>query len=45
MLVVMCKECGNFLPGTEEGGAVVPIRDECPECGGSAFRAFEDGDD
>lgn len=42
MLMVMCEACGNFLRGMRKGEAVVPIREVCPDCGASEFKAFEE---
>ena len=51
MELVMCRSCGEFTTALIEDSKRVPMADECPECGGTAFkdihedRTIEAGDD
>lgn len=36
--MLMCRACGNFVRAVEEDGTLVPIKDSCPECGGTEFK-------
>jgi predicted nucleic acid-binding Zn-ribbon protein len=39
----MCRHCGHFVVAVERDGALVPLRDECPECGGTEFKDVHRG--
>jgi predicted nucleic acid-binding Zn-ribbon protein len=44
MSIVMCEACGRFRPGRVIEDVVLPIDDECPDCGASEFQVFQDGE-
>ena len=35
---VMCRSCGEFTRARMDDGERLPIREECPRCGGTEFR-------
>ena len=41
MELLLCVGCGNFVIAVRRGSAVEPIREACPECGGSAFEEIQ----
>jgi predicted nucleic acid-binding Zn-ribbon protein len=43
MEMVMCRNCGEFVQATLTDGKRVPLRDECPECGGREFKDVHEG--
>lgn len=45
MWLVMCRACGTFVHGKPVDGAVVPIGDACPSCGGTAFEIVDRGEE
>ena len=38
MEMVMCRSCGEFSQAKLEDGKRVPMKDECPQCGGVEFK-------
>lgn len=38
MEMVMCRSCGEFTQALMEDGKRVPMKDECPQCGGTEFK-------
>lgn len=40
----MCRDCGEFVPAVKRDGDWEPSPEECPDCGGEAFKRVE-GDD
>lgn len=42
--MAMCRSCGHFLAVLKEQGAWEPIKDECPECGGTEFKKNDTGE-
>lgn len=39
--MLMCRSCGNFVSASHDGETLVPVEDECPECGGTEFKDDE----
>lgn len=37
----MCRSCGNFVSAFHDGDTLVPVTDECPDCGGTDFKDNE----
>lgn len=35
---VMCLACGEFAKAVPDDGEIVPLREECPSCGGTEFK-------
>jgi predicted RNA-binding Zn-ribbon protein involved in translation (DUF1610 family) len=40
---LMCVACGEFVSARVEEGRKVPLRSECPACGGTEFKDTETG--
>lgn len=38
MDLVMCVSYGEFVQAVEEDDRLVPLNDECPDCGGRTFK-------
>lgn len=43
MKMVMCRACGNFVQALERNGELEPLRDDCPQCGGTEFKDNDTG--
>lgn len=41
MKLLMCRSCGHFVTAALVDDDRVPIRHECPECGGTEFEDTE----
>ena len=37
MELLICTGCGTFVLAARRAGSLVPIGEDCPECGGSTF--------
>lgn len=40
--LVMCRDCGHFVPAKREEGVLSPLRPVCPECSGTEFKDTRD---
>lgn len=38
MRMVMCQSCGEFVQAFPDEDTVQPAKDECPNCGGTAYK-------
>jgi len=38
--MIMCRACGEFTTAKKEDGIFVPIKKECPACGGTKFKRY-----
>lgn len=43
MKLLMCRECGEFVPALNEGEIWIPMPDECSDCGGTEFKDNDSG--
>ena len=38
MFMLMCRSCGEFTGAAKKEESLVPLKDECPDCGGKEFK-------
>ena len=43
MKLLMCRGCGEFVPGVKDGEKWAPQKDRCPECDGTEFMDNDSG--
>lgn len=41
--MLVCTSCGELVSAFPDGDALVPSKDECPDCGGTEFKDNDSG--